>query len=268
MKRDEKVVRKSCVPALMAVLALSLCKPQMVVAQASPQGNEIGGMFGNRTLGQPLAPRRSTFGGGIQTGASGNFLYLGRPDGSSAFAAPWRRIDKSVLDQAVGARPAPNVALSPQSPAPESNFPELLTIPELGPPSFPETNGWEGTGPAEHALGMTLGIEPPAASNVTVPRVGIPAASAPAARPQQPYTRSPELSSRLTRLARTKGMLSGQGIDVYWSNNMVLLQGTVRTPSDCVRLANVLALEPGVRQIDNRLVAEGSGALSSTRESR
>jgi len=72
----------------------------------------------------------------------------------------------------------------------------------------------------------------------------------------------------LTRIARTKGMLSGQGIDVYLSNNVARLEGTVRTPGDCVLLASVLALEPGVRQIDNRLVAEGSGTLSSNRKSR
>ncbi len=267
MKGDEKVVRKGCALALAAVLALSLCKPQMVVAQSS----EIRGMFGNRTLGQSFMPRPSTFGGGLQTGPSGNFLYFGRPDGSTAFATPWRQIDTSEIDQAAGVRRAAqaalNVTLPPQSPAPKYNLFELPTITEFGPPSFPETSGWEGTSPAEQALGMTLGIGSSAASYVPVPRVGARAASASAARPQ-PYTRSPDLSGRLTRIARTKGMLSGHGIDVYLSNNMALLQGTVRTPGDRVLLANVLALEPEVRQIDNRLVVEGYGTLSSNRESR
>jgi hypothetical protein len=271
MKRDEKVIRKSWVLALMAVLALSLCQPQMVMAQVTPPSNETHGTFGNRTLGQPLAPRPSKFGGGIQTGASGSFLYRGRPDGSTAFAAPWRRVDTAVLNQAVGARsaaqPALHVAVSPQSPAPEYNLPELLTIPEFASPSFPEATGQEGTSPPGHTLGMTRGIGSPAASNVTVPQVGTREASASAMRPQ-PYARSPELSDRLTRLARTNGMLSGQGIDVYLSNDIALLLGTVRTPGDCVLLANVLALEPAVRQIDNRLAAEGSGTLSSNRKSR
>jgi hypothetical protein len=71
------------------------------------------------------------------------------------------------------------------------------------------------------------------------------------------YSRSPELSDRLTQIARSKGMLPGQGIDVYLSNSIALVHGTVRTPSDCVLLANVLATEPEVRQIDNRLVAFG-----------
>ena len=61
----------------------------------------------------------------------------------------------------------------------------------------------------------------------------------------------------MTQIARSKGMLPGQGIDVYLSNNIALLHGTVRTPGDSVLLANVLALEPEVLQIDNRLVAFG-----------
>ena len=54
-----------------------------------------------------------------------------------------------------------------------------------------------------------------------------------------------------------QGHAPRSGIDVYLSNNIALLHGTVRTLSDCVLLAKVLALEPGVRQIDNRLVAFG-----------
>jgi hypothetical protein len=119
----------------------------------------------------------------------------------------------------------------------------------------------------EQALGMPLGIGPPAAWNVAAGRVGTRAASPSAARPPL-YTRSPELSGRLTRIARTKGMLSGPGIDVYLGNNTALLQGTVRTSGDCAVLASILALEPEVGQIDNRLIAEGSGTLSSNRKSR
>ena len=61
----------------------------------------------------------------------------------------------------------------------------------------------------------------------------------------------------MTQIARSKGLLSGPGIDVYLGNNVALMQGAVCTPSDCVLLASVLALEPEVRQIDNRLVAIG-----------
>ena len=77
MKGDETMDRKRCTLALMAVLALGLCKLQMVVAQVPPQGNQNYGTFGNRTLGQSLVPAPSTFGGGIQTAPGGSFLFLG-----------------------------------------------------------------------------------------------------------------------------------------------------------------------------------------------
>ena len=92
------------------------------------------------------------------------------------------------------------------------------------------------------------------------------AAFALAARPQ-PYPRSPELSDRLTRIALAKGMLSDHGIDVYLSNHVALVQGAVRTSGDSVLLANVLALEPEVRRIDNRLIAHGAGLISSSDKS-
>jgi len=244
--------RNRWVLVLAAVAALSLCQPRMVVAQVSLQGGSSPGMFGNRTLGQPLVPGRSTFGGGIQTNPTGSFLYIGRPDGSTAFATPWRRIDPAMREQVLGASPAAQpalpVPLGPQSPPAENNRPELPSAAESAPPSVPEASGWEATGPAQQTPGVTFGLGSPAASP----------------RGQQRYTRSPELSDRLTRIARSKGMLVGRGIDVYLSNNVALLQGTVPTAADRALLANVTALEPEVRQIDNRLVTEGGGPLSSS----
>ena len=96
-----------------------------------------------------------------------------------------------------------------------------------------------GMNPAEPALGLTRGIEQPVAAS------------------PQPYSRSSELSDLLTHIARSKGLLSGPAIDVYVSNKVTLIQGAVGTPGDCVLLARVLALQPEVQQIDNRLVAVG-----------
>jgi len=79
----------------------------------------------------------------------------------------------------------------------------------------------------------------------------------------EPYLRSPELSDRLTRIARTRGMLSGPAIDVYLSGNIALVQGVVRTAANRTVLANVLGLEPDVSQIDNRLVVQGYGSRRS-----
>jgi hypothetical protein len=69
------------------------------------------------------------------------------------------------------------------------------------------------------------------------------------------------LSDRLTRFARTKGVLAGQGLDVYLSGTTARVEGAVRTPHDRVLLATILGLEPAVRQIDNRLIVEAAGTL-------
>ena len=153
MKGNEKPVGTSCLPAVMAVLALGLCIPQRVVAQVSPQGNQTYGTFGDRTLGQSFVPRPSTFGGGIQTGASGNFLYLGRSDGSAAFATPWRQNETGVVGPGPAGPPASNAAFSRRNrPRRSIILPELQAIPDPGPSVFPETNGQEGRSPAEPPL--------------------------------------------------------------------------------------------------------------------
>jgi len=68
----------------------------------------------------------------------------------------------------------------------------------------------------------------------------------------------------LTRIARTKGMLAGQAIDVYLSGNVALIEGVVRTRANRVLLGNVVSLEPDVSRIDNRLAVAGSGDYSSS----
>jgi hypothetical protein len=244
MKGDETMDRKRCTLALTAVLALSLCKLQMVVAQVPPQGNQNYGTFGNRTLGQPLVPAPSTFGGGIQTAPGGSFL--GRSGGSPASATPGPQNNMRMPAPNAAAQPALNAAVSPQSPAAERDAPELPSITNLAPLLVPETNGPEGTVRTAPALGLRA---PGTLDGGSAP---------PAASPQQSYSRSAELSDRLTQIARTKGLLFGPAIDVYVSNNVALIQGAVGTPSDSTQLATALAHEPGVLRIDNRLVALGS----------
>ncbi len=236
--------RKSCTLALMAILSLSLCKLQMVVAQVPPQGNQHYGTFGDRTLGQPLVPAPSTFGGRILTAPDGSFLGLSNDFPASA--TPGLQNNTGVPAPNGVARPALNAGVSPQSPAAERDAPELSSIMNLAPLLVPKTNGPEGT----VRTAPTLGLRAPG----TPGRGSAP----PVAGPQQPYYRSPELSDRLTQIARTKGLLFGPAIDVYVSNNVALIQGAVGTPSDSTQLATALAHEPGVLRIDNRLVALGS----------
>ena len=236
---------------LLAALALGLCNPQIVIAQVSPQGNVTHGTFGNRTLGQPFVPRPSTFGGGIQTGPTGNFLFLSRPDGSAAFAAPWRQFDPTTIEQAaamLAAQPAPTTAASPPATTVENRVPEFSAVPGSALPLLSDTNGQEGMAPI---------VGPPPASQVTLPHVG--GLAAPASQHgEQPYARSAAMSETLTRIARANGMLAGPGVNVYVSNNTARLEGAVHSPADGALLSRVLALEPGVRQIDNHLVVEAA----------
>jgi hypothetical protein len=233
----------------------------MIVAQVPSQGNQTSGTFGNRTLGKPLAPRPSTFGGGFQTGSTGASLPAGQSAGSALFAAPWRHIDPPAMQPSVGAmpavQPARNAAASSQSRMPDYNLAELQSAADFAALLNPDMNGLEGTGLAEQPLGTAPGIGPSAASNSTAQRRGAAATSTAVPRPQT-YIRSPELSDRLTQIARNKGLLRGPAIDVYLSNNVALLQGAVGKPGDCALLASLLAIEPEVQQVDNRLVAIGA----------
>jgi hypothetical protein len=258
MKLNGTVVRTRFLSVLLGVLVLSLGRPQMSVAQAPPQVKQTPGMFGSRTLGQPLAPRPNTFRGVSQAGSSGTFLLPGQSPGSALFSAPWRHFSPVEIQPAVGATPAgqPDLssAASLQSSAAESVLSELEAILDLTAPLYPEMNGSEGTSPAEQALGTPLGNGPSPAPRPAVQRGGAAETLSSAARPQ-PYIRSPELSDRMTEIARRSGLLRSPVIDVYLSHNVALLQGAVGTSSDSALLASALALNRGLLRVDNRLVA-------------
>jgi hypothetical protein len=243
---------KVCQAALLGVVVITFCNRQFILAQSFYQGNRYRGqtsgpstgMFGNRTLGQSFIPAASTFGGGIQTGASGNFLYIGRSDGSAAFASPWRQIDTGALDRANGRPDAPsapnivfNAAPLQQSSAPGQNLQVMPGSQYSAQATYGSING------SEDAVRVQPVFAPTPAGG---PRSAI----------IQPYIRSPILSERLTRIARSKGALSASNIDVYMRNSSALVQGTVPTEADGALLSSVLALEPGLQHIDNRLIIE------------
>lgn len=269
---------KNCMLAAVAILVIGTCGVEKVAAQVSPQNGWNPAMFNNRTVGQPLAPRSSTmFGGGIQPSPGGTFVYVGR-SGSGAFTTPWQRGAAGAFElpgQLVVA-PAINLQAAPlaQPLAPMYSPPQLPSAVEIVPVMVPGVNQQEEANSAEQGVDSTepainpagQGLEaapamPPAFSTVVIPSARMRAATASAAA--QPYNRSPELSERLTRIARDKGMLSSRGIDVYLGNRVARLQGIVRTAGDRDLLANVVGLEPEVQAIDNRLVVEGAAAVSS-----
>jgi hypothetical protein len=248
--------------ALMAALALAFCEPMTALAQFFYQP----GTFGYRVLGQSLAPAPSTFGGGIQTNAAGAFLFIGRPNGADSFTMPWRPPYQSFVDQPIAAIPPSQFSLPPQQPvggvqgvAPPATA--LTPRVQVAPPSQLLPSGYNGpVSSSEQGAGTTSG--PAAAGAAWNYTLAGSANRATATRPE-PYVRSPELSDRLTRIARFRGMLSGSGIDVYLSGDVALVQGVVRTAANRTVLGNVLGLEPDVSRIDNRLAVQGHSSRPS-----
>ena len=228
---------KNLMLAFMAALTLAFCASRIAVAQTSSQS----GMFGNRVLRQPPAPTARMFAGGV---------------------TPWLNTYRSVIDQALGASPAVQLASPSQQPAGAVQVGTPWGTPtpavRLGPPAQPPAPGYNSPRPLPaQGAGMTSGVATGPAWNFALGRGGSRATSASAAR-VEPYTRSPALSDRLTRIAHSRGMSTGQAIDVYLSGNVALVKGAVRTGANRVLLGNVLGLEPNVSRIDNRLAVEGS----------
>ena len=183
-------------------MALSLCKLQMVEAQAPPQGNQNYGTFGNRTLGQSLVPTPSTFGGAVQTAPGGSFLLWTvrrLPSVRHAGAAEQLR---GAMPNAV-AQPAPNTAASPQS-AVQLAMPRTAVHHEFGPPLVRETNWPEGTDRTAPALGLRA---------PGTPGRGTAAVSRQPAEGLLPF--AGVVRSLDADRTCTKGLLFGPAIDVY-----------------------------------------------------
>jgi hypothetical protein len=241
----------------LAALAMGFC-PCGPAAGQVPRPDNYVGPFGGRSIGTFIAPRPDQFGSGIQTSAGGTFLFLARPDGAAAFATPWRTygpaaVDRATLNQLVVAPPAQAATAPSAATTMQYNLPNMASGAEAAPAAPPEAMGPDGVSAAEGA-GMAPSIAPPPLANILLLRGG--ALNVAPSRAAQ-YVHSPELSERMTRIARNRGMLTGAEIDVALSSQIARLQGRVRTAYDRVLLANIAGLEPEVRQVDNRLTVEG-----------
>jgi hypothetical protein len=285
---------------MLAVLALAFCQPQMAAAQglypgAQSQGmfntspfigrGEVQGMFGTQTVGMPLRnPVPGMF--GTQTMGLSMAPYANRLGGRtlvnamSDYSNPGGVYGPTALGQQLllNAPPMfllqsePAAAPATQPPGPVYNLTEVQAAPQTVPQTNstnPEANGTEGanqTADGQTATAAATAAAAPAFPYVLQSRAGRPTAYASFARPQS-YNRSPELSDRLTRIARQKNMLAGQGIDVYLGDRVAVLKGVVRTAGDRSLLANVVGLEPEVQYVDNRLTTEAGSSLSANHAS-
>jgi hypothetical protein len=251
---------KNHIMLLLTILTASLCGTSIAMAQVSLQyGGVSQGMFGPRVIGRPNT-------GMEMTGMFGS-RAIGRPMG-------FQPLNYSYLIQPTFEQFAPNTALQPYSLAtpgyqavigPRYATAELQGEPTVAPAVPEETNGLPAAAPAAPNLRMPVGAEPAVQPAVAIPtgqRFRMQVGFTPHTRPQlNTFIRSEELSNHLTSIARNKGMLTGSDIDVYLSDEVAIVQGKVRSPGDRTLLANVLSLNPGVQQIDNRLVVQQSSSM-------
>lgn len=233
-------------------ISVSLMLGSPAILSAQDAGWQTRGMFGDRTLGRSLSPAPAQRVPGLQTGPSGNFMGIGRPDGSSMFSTPWRRIEPApVFIPAVLPGGYPN-AIAPAAPV---EAPSQPALPEQGMPSeiAPGAEGVQG----ESAGGAGAGGAPSAAfGGATLPAIKwslAGSAGATVAARTESYRVNPELSARMTRIAQMKGVGTPAGITVALGDRTAVLRGVVTSPHAREMLANVARLEPGIWQVDNRL---------------
>jgi hypothetical protein len=279
----------------LAVISILTLYQSPALAQVSPQyggatmglfgmrqvgqpiyGVQTSGLFGNRIIGQPPAPYRSGFASGNQLGPVATYMYLGQPSIYQIGVLPQALPPGYNLPATYSpASNQPQTSVSVTSPAPANaptnNLPQTpvegmnQAMPEGAPAFLQQTNAnaMQGAGPAGQGLGPTpAGIQSPVTANFVAPRGQVRVTST-ANIPARAFNRSSKLSTLLTQIANSRGMSTG-GINVYLDNNNVaLVEGAVRSPGDSFLLTNILGLEPGVRQVDNRLIVEGSSTPAS-----
>ncbi|MCC6126394.1 MAG: hypothetical protein IT426_15660 [Pirellulales bacterium] len=209
------------------------------------------GMFGNRYLGSAL----NSYAAGIQNGVGVAAPYSGLMPNSTL---PVSNVGGMPSAMEPNANDTNNTAEQP----PEQSA-ERPAAPEATSQPSPTPTGTEGTPPADQGAGSAAptGMETSAIPSIPYPRgLAFAASALPVRAPTS--VRSAELSNRMTRIARDRGMLVGREIEVSIHGDIAVLQGTVHTPGEAVLLATVLSLEPKVRRIDNRLATEGNAANS------
>jgi hypothetical protein len=250
-----------------AALVLTCCEGGTAAAQVSYQA----GLFGYRTYGQNLTPPRSMFLGGLPTTAIQRFPTTSQSSVGNDFSSPWRQSYQSAIDPTYLVWMPSSSAIQPQLLGVNSLVSQMA-ISSQQPGGVAPAATAAGTQPPAVRAGLTA-ASPLPGSNTSVlsatqaKGVAFDAAVGPTwnyaagslakgavSFRAQSSVRSPELSARLTRIARARGMLAGPGINVYLNGDVAVVQGTVRSTADRTLLCNVLGLEPNISRVDDRLV--------------
>jgi len=229
------------------------------------QQRTVRGLFGDRTLGHALRPATSRFGGGIQRGPNGEFLGLGRADGSSMFRASRRQGEPSPLLVSRGTPPyAPAAFGSRSMAAPQERREQPLTTQQ----STGRRPVWfrSPSPPSETTT-------PSGSARLYVPRkspgwsvAGAPESDSTGAK--GPFLPSPDVSARITRLARVGGVRTSSGMQVCLHGSTATVRGTVATSYQRSLVGNLVGLEPGVYHVNNLVVVEAALGLAAAETSR
>jgi len=205
-------------PALSIIAILLLGNAAGGLAQ-QVNGRAYFRMFGDRVLGEPVRPAKSRFGGGILTGPAGEFVGRGRPGGGMAFSpSPWQYGGLTARPQVVPPLPAPS------APSP------------TGPPA-----GRVATRSATSA-GSPVVAQRPSALHVDF-------------APGRPQYRADEHVAGL--IARSP-IRRRSPITVTIEGQTATLRGRVASQEDRMLAEDLALMEPGISQVRNELVVEGS----------
>ena len=255
------------------ICVVFLCTGPCLQASLAQQPDErptVHGLFGDRALGRSLQPAASRFGGGIQFGPSGNLVGVGRADGSNMFLTPWRRVEPAPLTVNWGAPPyifavpGPQPVVAPQEQPAQAPSDQPLP-PDQSTPGPPASDIWfRSPSPSSESTTPV----PPGSAGSYGPRKspGWSVAGAPggdSAGAKGPFVPSPDVSARITRLARAAGMGSPSGMQVSVQGGIATVRGAVATPYQRSLVGNLVGLEPGIWYVDNRVIVVRAPGLAA-----
>ena len=244
------------------------------LAQQTEDRPTVRGMFGDRTLGRPLQPAASRFGGGIQRGPSGNFLGLSRTE-SRMFLSPWWRAEPVprpvnwAAPPYIVAVPRPQPVVAPQAQPGQAPVEQPLP-PQQSTPGQPASDIWfrSPSPPSEARTPVT-----PGSAGSYGPRkslgwnvAGEPGGDSTGAK--GPFLPSPGVSARITRLAQAGGVRTSSGMQVCVQGSTATVRGAVATPYQRSLVGNLVGLEPGVWHVDNQVIVVAAPGLTAAEATR
>jgi hypothetical protein len=216
----------------------------------------VHGMFGDRVLGQPLAPRADMPSGGIAVGPAGEFLGRGRADGMRFPDSPWQY--PAGVVPLPGVQPRSFVNAIPWGLLPRPLPPRPGQVPAAGPAAvpgelLPQPEQWfrqpapaEGTGgptPAPAVSPSSAPDGPQSSIRFATGETAL-AASPPAGVPATIVADSISRSDRIRKLSP---------ITVTMQDEIAVLRGRVATEDDRQLAEQWARFEPGIWQVRNEL---------------